>query len=142
MYISMDFVSKSKRSKIMRSIKSRDTKPEVYLRKFLYANRLRYRVNYKKLPGKPDIVFVSKKLAIFVHGCFWHQHKNCDITNKPRSNTKFWKEKFTKNKERDKLNQAKLKEIGWTPIVIWECEILDKNRKVRDMEPILSQVNN
>ena len=137
----MDFVSRSKRSKIMQSIKSRNTKPEVFLRKFLYANGLRYRINYKKLPGKPDIVFISKKLAIFVHGCFWHQHKICEITNKPQSNVEFWKEKFTRNKERDKLNQAKLKEMGWTPIVIWECEILDKNRKVRDMEPILMKIN-
>jgi DNA mismatch endonuclease (patch repair protein) len=84
----MDFITKEKRSKIMKSIKSKDTKPEVILRKFLFNSGLRYRVNYKQLPGKPDIVFVSKKIAIFIHGCFWHQHGDkCEITNKPTSNT-------------------------------------------------------
>ncbi len=136
-----DNVTPEKRAKIMRSIISKSTKPELVLRRFLFSKGYRYRKNYNKLPGRPDIVFISKKIAIFVHGCFWHQHKNCEITNIPQSITQLWKEKFTRNKDRDKLNQAKLKEMGWTPIVIWECEILDKNRKVRNMEPILMKIN-
>ena len=136
-----DNVTREKRTKIMRSIISKSTKPELVMRKFLFSQGYRYRKNYKKLPGRPDIVFISKKIAIFVHGCFWHQHKNCEITNKPRSNTTFWKEKFSKNLERDKRNQRALKKMGWDPKVIWECEILDTNRKARDLSPILSRLN-
>ena len=136
----MDFVTPVKRSKIMRSIKSKDTKPEIILRKYLYTKGLRYRMNYKKLPGRPDLVFIGNKLAVFIHGCFWHQHDNCKITNKPRSNTKFWEDKFTKNLERDKRNKEELITMGWIPIVIWECEILDINRKTRDLNPLLNKL--
>ena len=136
-----DNVTPEKRAKIMRSIISKSTKPELVLRRFLFSKGYRYRKNYNKLPGRPDIVFISRKIAIFVHGCFWHQHKDCEITNKPRSNTTFWKEKFSKNLERDKRNQRDLQKMGWNPKVIWECEILDTNRKARDLSPILSRLN-
>ena len=136
-----DNVTPEKRTKIMRSIISKSTKPELVLRRFLFSKGYRYRKNYKNLPGRPDIVFISRKIAIFVHGCFWHQHKDCEITNKPRSNTTFWKEKFSKNLERDKRNQRDLQKMGWDPKVIWECEILDTNRKARDLSPILSRLN-
>ena len=136
-----DNVTPEKRTKIMRSIISKSTKPELVLRRFLFSKGFRYRKNYNKLPGRPDIVFISRKIAIFVHGCFWHQHKDCEITNKPRSNTTFWKEKFSKNLERDKRNQRDLQKMGWDPKVIWECEILDTNRKARDLSPILSRLN-
>ena len=136
-----DNVTPEKRTKIMRSIISKSTKPELVLRRFLFSKGYRYRKNYKKLPGRPDIVFISRKIAIFVHGCFWHQHKDCEITNKPRSNTTFWKEKFSKNLERDKRNQRDLQKMGWAPKIIWECEILDTNRKARDLSPILSRLN-
>ena len=136
-----DNVTPEKRTKIMRSIISKSTKPELVLRRFLFSKGYRYRKNYNKLPGRPDIVFISRKIAIFVHGCFWHQHKDCEITNKPRSNTTFWKEKFSKNLERDKRNQRDLQKMGWDPKVIWECEILDTNRKARDLSPILSRLN-
>ena len=136
----MDFISKDKRSKIMRSIKSRDTKPEIYLRKFLFSKGLRYKVAYKKLSGKPDIAFVSKKLAIFVHGCFWDQHKNCEITNVPASNSRFWKKKFDANVQRDKNNLSLIENMGWNVLIIWECEILDVNRKPRDLHPIMDKI--
>ena len=136
-----DNVTPEKRAKIMRSIISKSTKPELVLRRFLFSKGYRYRKNYNKLPGRPDIVFISRKIAIFVHCCFWHQHKDCEITNKPRSNTTFRKEKFSKNLERDKLNQRDLQKMGWNPKVIWECEILDTNRKARDLSPILSRLN-
>ena len=80
------------------------------------------------------------KIAIFVHGCFWHQHSNCKIANKPKSNTKFWRDKFKKNKDRDSRNINDLKINGWKPIVIWECEILDVNRKVKDLQTLLSRI--
>ena len=136
-----DNVTPEKRAKIMRSIISKSTKPELVLRRFLFSKGYRYRKNYNKLPGRPDIVFISRKIAIFVHGCFWHQHKDCEITNKPRSNTTFWKEKFSKNLERDKRIQKDLEDMGWDPKVIWECEILDTNRKARDLSPILNRLN-
>ena len=137
----VDNLTPEKRTEVMKSIISEGTKPELVLRKFLFSQGFRYRKNYKKLPGRPDIVFIKKKIAIFVHGCFWHQHKNCKITNKPRSNTLFWKEKFAKNLERDKRNQKDLREMGWNTIVIWECEILDTNRKTRNLSPILNRLN-
>ena len=137
----VDNLTPEKRTEVMKSIISEGTKPELVLRKFLFSQGFRYRKNYKKLPGRPDIVFIKKKIAIFVHGCFWHQHKNCKITNKPRSNTSFWKEKFAKNLERDKRNQKDLREMGWRPKVIWECEILDTNRKTRNLSPILNRLN-
>jgi DNA mismatch endonuclease, patch repair protein len=136
----MDFVSKKKRSKIMKSIKSKNTKPEIYLRKYLFSKGLRYKINYKKLPGKPDIVFVSSKLAIFVHGCFWHQHKDCEITNIPESNSVFWSNKFEKNIDRDIRNKDTIEELGWKVIIVWECEILDKNRRPRDLGNILGKI--
>ena len=137
----VDNLTPDKRTKIMKSIVSDGTKPELVLRKYLFSKGFRYRKNYKQLPGRPDIVFIKKKIAIFIHGCFWHQHKNCKITNKPRSNTTFWKEKFAKNLERDKRNQKDLREMGWRTIVIWECEILDTNRKTRNLSHILNRLN-
>ena len=125
----------------MKSIKSRNTKPEVFLRKFLYSKGLRYRINYKKLPGKPDIVLVSRKLAIFVHGCFWHQHKNCEITNIPKSNSEFWYNKFKINTKRDVKNRKEIETLGWKSLVIWECEILDKNRKRRNLNKISRKID-
>ena len=115
----MDFVSKDKRSTIMKSIRSSNTKPEISLRKFLFSHGIRYRINYKKLPGKPDIVLVKYKIAVFVHGCFWHQHDNCKITNKPSSNTIFWKKKFTSNMTRDKRNKEELKEGTYIKKTSW-----------------------
>ena len=137
----VDNLTPEKRTKIMRSIISDSTKPELVLRNYLFSKGYRYRKNYKKLPGRPDIVFVSKKIAIFVNGCFWHQHENCKIANKPRSNTAFWDEKFKKNLERDIRNQQLLKDLGWHPIVIWECEILDINRNSKDLNPIVNRLN-
>jgi DNA mismatch endonuclease (patch repair protein) len=138
----MASISESNRRKIMQSIRHENTMPEVELRKFLYVCGIRYRKNYGSLPGKPDIAITSKQLAIFVHGCFWHQHRNCRITNFPSRNTKYWSKKFKANKERDKKNQAELVKLGWTPMVIWECEILDINRKVRDLEFVLGKIGN
>jgi DNA mismatch endonuclease, patch repair protein len=136
-----DNLTPEKRTEVMKSIISEGTKPELVFRRFLFSQGFRYRKNYKKLPGRPDIVFIKRKIAIFIHGCFWHQHKNCKITNKPRSNTSFWKEKFAKNLDRDKRNQNDLLEMGWRVKVIWECEILDTNRKTRNLSPMLKRLN-
>jgi DNA mismatch endonuclease (patch repair protein) len=126
----MDHLSKKERSINMSKIKSNDTLPEIRIRKALWKLGYRYRLHYKKLPGKPDIVIVRDKIAIFVHGCFWHRHKNCIEASKPKSNSEYWETKINKNIERDKKNQKNIKKMGWKIIVIWECKItkdIDKN---------------
>lgn len=110
-------------SHIMSANRAKDTNPENILRKVLWANDIRgYRLHQKGLPGKPDIVFVSKKLAIFVNGCFWHRCPHCQLPL-PKSNSDFWKNKFETNIARDERNSRLLKEMGWRILIIWECQI-------------------
>ncbi len=111
-----------KRSKNMAAIKSKNTKPEITVRKLLHSMGYRFRLHRKDLPGKPDIVLPKYKIALFVHGCFWHRHEGCKYSTIPKTRTEFWIEKFRDNVERDKLNQAKLISMGWTPLIVWECE--------------------
>lgn len=118
----MDTVNKATRSKIMRSVPQRGTTPEIRLRKALHRRGFRYRINDKRLPGSPDIVFPKYHAVIFVHGCFWHRH-GCKYTTTPSTRKEFWKAKFRANVERDKRNEEKLIELGWRVLVIWECEI-------------------
>lgn len=106
----------------MASIRSKNTLPELAVRKELWKEGFRYRLHYKVLPGKPDIVFPNKKLAVFINGCFWHNH-SCIGGRVPRTNTKFWKTKIEMNVRRDELNYQKLKEMGWKVLTLWECEI-------------------
>lgn len=107
----------------MRAVKGKDTKPEVSLRKALFALGFRYRLNVKTLPGKPDIVFPKYKAVIFVHGCFWHGHDCKRGARQPKTNTDYWCEKIARNKARDKKNAAALKKLGWHVMTVWECEI-------------------
>ena len=109
-------------------VKSNDTKPEKLVRKFLWDNSIRYRKNYKKWPGKPDIAFPGKKKVIFIHGCYWHRHKNCKFSYTPKSNQEFWEKKFVKNLERDIKNQKSLYEMQISFIIIWECELKNKSK--------------
>ena len=111
-------------SKVMSANKAKDTKPELKLRKALWKAGLKgYRLNWRHVPGRPDIAFVGKKIAIFVHGCYWHRCPECDLPL-PKSNTKFWKDKFERNQQRDKMKIAELIRLGWKdPLVIWECDI-------------------
>lgn len=118
----------------MSRIKGRDTKPEVVVRKYLYSRGFRYRVN-TKIYGKPDLVFTNKKIAVFVHGCFWHQH-GCSDTYRPKTNKKFWNNKLDQNIKRDKKVKKKLKEEGWETIYIWECEI--KNSLPKAVKPLIT----
>ena len=123
-----DIFSQTKRSDIMSKISSKDTKPEILVRKFLFSKGFRYRINVKTLPGKPDIVLPKYKTIIFVNGCFWHGH-NCKKGKLPSSNTDFWKEKISNNKSRDAKNSDLLVKLGWKVIIIWQCEIskIDNN---------------
>ena len=111
------------RSENMARVKSKNTKPEIFLRKLLWHKGFRYRVNYKNLPGSPDIYFPKYKTAIFVNGCFWHMHENCKYSSIPKSNYEFWKNKLEGNVERDKKNYAQLESMGIKVIVVWGCEL-------------------
>ena len=118
-----DIYSREKRSELMSKVRSVSTKPERIVRKTLHASGFRFRINQKDLPGKPDIVLPKHKTVILVHGCFWHQHKNCPKSKLPSTNKEFWKVKLTGNLERDKRNIKELKKAGWRVLVIWECEV-------------------
>lgn len=120
-----DTISKDRRSKNMSKIRGHNTKIEVNFRKALYKMGMHYRLNYKII-GKPDLVIESKKIAIFINGCFWHQHRGCKLATMPKSNLIFWQEKLSKNILRDQTVKEKLTEKGWNVITIWECEI-EKN---------------
>ena len=106
----------------MAAIKSKNTKPEIVVRKMLYALGYRFRLHRKDLPGSPDIVLPKYKTVIFVHGCFWHRHENCKYASTPKTRKEFWTQKFKTNIERDIQIQEKIKNIDWRSVVIWECE--------------------
>jgi len=118
-----DFLSKAERSLRMSRIRGKNTKPEVSLRKKLHRLGLRYRLHVTSLPGKPDIVLSKYRAVVFVHGCFWHHHQDCKVANDPKSNSEFWQRKFEANITRDRLNEARLVELGWRVFVVWECEV-------------------
>lgn len=125
----------------MSRIRSVNTKPEVLLRSHLFKRGLRYRLHAKDLPGKPDLVFRGKRLAVFVHGCFWHQHENCIDGRLPKSNTSYWADKLRKNLERDRDNLGRIEKMGWQTLVVWECEILDDVESVaNNLMMILSKL--
>ena len=121
----VDTVPAHVRSRIMAQVKSKDTKPEMAVRRLLHGLGYRYRLHRKDLPGRPDLTFPSRRKVVFVNGCFWHSHANCAKVRMPSSNTEFWLAKLKRNSERDELNLSLLKESGWTPMTIWECELVD-----------------
>lgn len=125
-----DVHDKATRSYNMSRIKSKNTKPEILVRKFLFANGFRYRLNDKKLPGKPDIVLPKYKTVIFVNGCFWHGHKNCKYFKLPKTRTEWWKEKIEGNIKNDIKKHNQLRDAGFRVIVVWECEV--KNKSIFD----------
>ncbi|MFQ5535190.1 MAG: very short patch repair endonuclease [Sphingomonadales bacterium] len=120
-----DTVSPERRSEIMSHIRDKGMKPEMIVRRLTHAMGYRHRLHRKDLPGKPDLVFPSRRKAIFVHGCFWHQHDDpaCKITRLPQSNRDYWVPKLQRNKERDAEHQANLRGMGWNVLIIWECEV-------------------
>ena len=107
----------------MSRIRSGDTKIEIMVRKYLFAHNFRYRKNDRRYPGTPDIVLPKYHTAIFVHGCFWHQHKNCKNATRPKTNTEFWNKKLERNILNDQKHLRELREQGWKVITIWECEL-------------------
>ena len=121
--IMADIVSKEQRHFIMSQVHSASTKPETILRKFLWRQGFRYRVNVRRLPGSPDIVLSKYRTVIFVHGCFWHGHKGCKSASIPKSNTDFWTAKIARNQERDQEVWRQLEAKGWYVIIVWECQL-------------------
>ncbi len=124
-----DIFSKDKRSDIMSKISNKNTKPEILVRKYLFANGFRFRINDKRFPSKPDILLPKYKTAIFVNGCFWHGHKNCKDAALPTSNADYWANKIASNIERDKNVQIQLEQMGYRVFIIWQCQLKAKERE-------------
>lgn len=122
-----DVFLKSKRSWIMSRVRGKDTSPELIVRSLIHKLGYRFRLHRKDLPGKPDIVFPSRRKAIFVHGCFWHGHECYRGSRTPKTNNVYWKEKIERNVRRDKARQRELDLLGWRTLIIWECQIKDVN---------------
>ncbi len=121
----------------MSKVGGKDTRIEVKLRSDLHKRGFRFRKNVAALPGKPDIVLPKYKTVIFVHGCFWHQHKGCSKSGRPKSNVEFWNEKLDKNMERDAKSTLLLKNMGWKVLTVWECELNNENYL---LDPLIRQI--
>ena len=120
----MDTRTPEQRRRIMQSVKSKNTGPELAVRRLLHGMGYRYRLHRKDLPGKPDIAFISRRKAIFVHGCFWHGH-GCPKGRLPKSRLDYWQPKVDKNRERDRTKEEQLRSLGWSTMTIWQCETAD-----------------
>lgn len=121
---------------MMSAVRGRDTSPELAVRSYLHAAGLRFRVNVRGLPGSPDLVFRKHRTVVFVHGCFWHRHAGCAFATTPASRREFWDTKFSANVSRDRHNESRLIELGWTVITVWECE----TRSITTLDELFWQV--
>ena len=136
-----DVHSKDVRSYNMSQVKGKNTKPELLVRKYLFAKGLRYKLHDKKLPGKPDIVLPKYQTVVFIHGCFWHGHENCQRATVPKTRTEFWLNKIEGNKKRDKQNIELLEKSGWKVFVVFGCE-LKKSIQEQTLNSILNNMQN
>ena len=137
----MDTRTPEKRSEIMSAVRTKDTGPELLVRKLLSAQGYRYRLHRKGLPGRPDIVFPGRSKAVFVHGCFWHGHR-CAKGRLPKSRLRYWRPKIAANKKRDARNLAKLRRLGWGVSVVWQCELKNAETLMRRLKVFLGRPNN
>ena len=137
-----DKMTPEQRHICMSHVKSKNTKPEMIVRQFLFAHGFRYRIHVTNLPGKPDIVLRKYKTVIFVNGCFWHGHDHCNIYSFPKSNVEFWKQKIERNKERDSRERIQLRIMGWHVIQLWECQLKPQKRinTLRGLEQTLNHI--
>lgn len=133
-----DKISKKQRSANMRAVRSKNTRPEKLVRQMARRLGFRFRLHQKALPGKPDIAFPQSQKAIFVHGCFWHQHKGCRRGGVPRTNARFWRKKLAGNAVRDAKALSALRRRGWRALVVWECEIKDERHLTARLQRFLS----
>ncbi len=135
-----DIFNEEQRSYVMSRIRSKDTKPELLVRKYLHGMGFRYSLHNERLPGKPDMVLKKYKTCIFVNGCFWHGHKHCKAgTRLPETRPEWWKEKLTKNRKRDLRKITELLSLNWNVITIWECELKPKKREAT-LEKVMKQL--
>ena len=130
-----DVLTPQQRHRCMSNIHSKATKPEMVVRRWLWAHGYRYRLNVKSVPGKPDIVMRKYRTAIFVNGCFWHGHEDCKQFVLPKTNTDFWQTKIARNRERDQRNYDELTHAGWQVIILWQCKLTKQ-----ELEPTMQQV--
>lgn len=134
-----DVHNKDTRSYNMSRIRSKNTKPEILVRKFLHSHGFRFRIHVDYLPGKPDIVLLKYKTVILIHGCFWHGHESCTFARIPKSNVDYWSKKLSNNIKRDKQHIEALKKIGWSVIIIWECQ-LKKPELISTLEQLIATI--
>lgn len=125
------------RSRTMRAVRSRDTAPEMIVRRFLHATGLRFRLQDRRLPGVPDLVFPRRRVALFVHGCFWHQHPHCQAAARPKSRPDYWNRKLDGNVIRDRRHRDEIEALGWHHLVIWECQVKDADK----LEELVRRIN-
>lgn len=135
-----DKMTPEQRHFCMASIRGKNTRPEILVRKYLFAHGYRFRIHVKKLPGTPDIVLLKYRTVIFVNGCFWHGHRNCTFYSKPKSNVDFWEQKIERNIKRDLENRIKLRDMGWHVIQFWECQLKPKVRE-ENLQGLLYTLN-
>jgi DNA mismatch endonuclease, patch repair protein len=136
----VDTLSRKKRSDRMSRIRSKNTVPELKLRKLLHAHGLRFRIHDAKLPGRPDIVLRKYRTVIDVRGCFFHRHQGCRVASTPKTNTRFWLEKFSVNVRRDARNERALRRSGWTVLVVWECKLGSRARTEATLRRVLRRL--
>ena len=135
-----DKLTPSQRHICMSSIRGKNTKPEVLVRKGLHARGFRFRLHNRKLPGSPDIVLPKYGVAIMVNGCFWHGHKGCRYATKPKTNVEFWETKIARNRHRDEVTNAHLEALGWHVITVWECELRGKTEAASKLDVLAEEI--
>lgn len=133
----MDVFTPEQRSAVMAKIQAKNSKPEMIVRRMVHGLGYRYRLHRSDLPGTPDLVFPRLKKVIFVHGCFWHQHDGCHYAYKPKSNSSFWKRKFSENTTRDERAIRELRALGWDILVVWECRTRETAKLLRELNSFL-----
>ena len=121
----MDTLTRAQRSAVMSRVRSKDSRPEMFVRRLVFALGYRYRLHVSGIPGRPDLVFSGRRKVIFVHGCFWHRHARCALARLPKSRLEFWLPKLEANRRRDQENVRALHRTGWAVLTIWECELGD-----------------
>ena len=136
-----DRMTPEQRHRCMSHIHSRNTRPEMLVRRYLYAHGFRYRVNVRRLPGTPDIVLSRLRTCIFINGCFWHGHEGCSDFKLPRTNTAFWQQKIDRNRQRDLERQQQLRLMGWNVIRIWGCQLKTKARQEETLQGLLATLS-
>lgn len=138
MRFTVDTLTPEERSERMSRVRGKDTKPELVVRRLIHSMGYRYRLHGSKLPGHPDLIFSKKRKVVFVHGCYWHRHPECRNGGRlPKSKLDFWKPKLEGNRARDLINQDLLREQGWSFLVVWECELRDREKLAEKLRTFL-----